>query len=110
MKFKLVSHSIFSALLCAWAFAPARAQVHFNAEERRIITITDERRDADSLLDYLASPDQIMARRAAIGIGNIGDTSVRGPLLQLFLKEDRDSVGDGEAFALGLLGPDERTM
>ncbi len=42
-----------------------------------------------------------------IGIGNIGDTSVRSALLKYFLAEHRDSVADAEAFALGLLGPDE---
>lgn len=82
----------------------AIAQVHFNADERRIITITDERRDADSLLPYLTSPDINVARRAAIGIGNIGDTSVREKLIEYFKKETRDTVADAEAFAMGLLG------
>ncbi len=89
--------------------APASAQVHFSTEERRIITITDERRDADSLLGYLTSGSTRVACRAAIGIGNIGDTSVRPALLNSFLAERRDSVADAEAFALGLLGPDEKT-
>jgi cyclophilin family peptidyl-prolyl cis-trans isomerase/HEAT repeat protein len=78
-------------------------------DERRIITITDERRDADSLLPYLTSSSIRVAWRAAIGIGNIGDTSIRTALLKYFLSERRDSVADAEAFALGLLGPDEKT-
>jgi cyclophilin family peptidyl-prolyl cis-trans isomerase/HEAT repeat protein len=86
-----------------------RAQVKFSADERRIITITDERRDADSLLRYLTSSTIKVARRAAIDIGNIGDTSVRPALLKCFLVEQRDSVGDAEAFGLGLLGSDEKT-
>ncbi len=89
--------------------APVCAQVKFSADERRIITITDERRDADSLLPYLTSPIAKVARRAAIGIGNIGDTSIRPALLKYFLSEQRDSVADAEAFALGMLGPDEKT-
>src|ERR1700733_2903707 len=109
MNFKLILLPIFSLLLVTAIIAPVRSQVHFNADERRIITITDERRDADSLLPYLASSNQLVARRAAIGIGNIGDTNVRAALLQHFLKENRDTVGDAEAFALGLLGPDEQT-
>ena len=83
------------------------APVKFSADERRIITITDERRDADSLLPYLTSSTIKVAWRAAIGIGNIGDTSIRSALLKYFLAEHRDSVADAEAFALGLLGPDE---
>jgi|GEM_PF-2209578 len=86
-----------------------RAQVTFNRDERRIITITDERRDADSLLPYLTNTSARTAWRAAIGIGNIGDTTVRAALLNYFLAEQRDSVADAEAFALGLLGPDKKT-
>lgn len=78
----------------------------FNQDERRIITLTDERRDADSLLPYLASANTRTAWRAAIGIGNIGDAAVRAALLKAFLAERRDSVADAEAFAIGLLGPD----
>ncbi len=85
-------------------------QVHFSPDERRIITITDERRDADSLLPYLNSTTIKVAWRAAIGIGNIGDTSVRPALLKYFLAEQRDSVGDAEAFALGMLGHNEKTF
>ena len=85
------------------------AQTHFTPEERRIITITDERRNADSLLGYLSSATVKIARRAAIGIGNIGDTSIRPALLKYFLAEQRDSVAEAEAFALGLLGPDAGT-
>ncbi len=88
---------------------PAQAQTPehpplFNADERRIITITDERRNAARLLPYLASTNVRTAWRAAIGMGNIGDTSVRVKLLAAFLHEQRDSVADAEAFALGLLG------
>ncbi|HZK75847.1 MAG TPA: peptidylprolyl isomerase [Candidatus Kapabacteria bacterium] len=96
-------------LLLAFSSIPARAQVMFNQDERRIITITDERRDADSLLPYLSSVNTRTAWRAAIGIGNIGDTTVRAALLQSFLAEHRDSVAEAEAFALGLLGPDQQT-
>src|SRR5260221_14656821 len=84
---------------------PARAQLHFGPEERRILTLTDERRNADSLLPYLASPSARISRRAAIGIANIGDTTVRAALLKAYLLETRDSVADAEAFALGMLGP-----
>ncbi len=94
--------------MCAIPFA-LHAQVHFSADERRIITIADERRDADSLLPYLKSPTIKVAWRAAIGIGNIGDTSIRPALLTYFLSEQRDSVADAEAFALGLLGRDKTT-
>jgi cyclophilin family peptidyl-prolyl cis-trans isomerase/HEAT repeat protein len=83
--------------------------VKFSTDERRIITITDERRDPDSLLPYLTSNSIRVAWRAAIGIGNIGDTSIRPALLKYFLAEHRDSVADAEAFALGLLGTDEKT-
>jgi len=109
MKFKLISLPIYSALLLSALAPKVCSQVHFNADERRIITITDERRDADSLLPYLASPNQLVARRAAIGIGNIGDTTVRAKLLDRFMHESRDTVADAEAFSLGLLGPDEQT-
>lgn len=81
------------------------AQVHFSADERRIITLTDERRGTDTLLAYLTSPVTRVAWRAAIGLGNIGDTAVRAALLERFRAESRDSVADAEAFALGLLGP-----
>ncbi|HEY3874213.1 MAG TPA: hypothetical protein VGM92_01950, partial [Candidatus Kapabacteria bacterium] len=95
-----------STLVC---LQTVRAQVRFNSDERRIITIADERRDADSLLVYLASSDANIARRAAIGIGNIGDTSMREPLLRSLVHEGRDTVAEAEAFALGLLGPDAKT-
>ena len=97
-------------LLVTLGNAVARAQghgLHFNADERRIITLTDERRDADSLLPYLTNENVRTAWRAAIGIGNIGDTTIRPALLNAFLHEQRDSVSDAEAFALGLLGPSE---
>jgi len=77
-----------------------RAQVTFNRDERRIITITDERRDADSLLPYLTNTSARTAWRAAIGIGNIGDTTVRAALLNYFLAEQRDSVADAESVRL----------
>jgi cyclophilin family peptidyl-prolyl cis-trans isomerase/HEAT repeat protein len=87
-----------------------RAQIHFSPDERRIITITDERRDADSLLTYLTSSDvKVACRAAAYGLANIGDTSIRPALLTYFLAEQRDSVSDAEAFAFGMLGPDEKT-
>ncbi len=96
-------------MICGMGMIPSvlHAQVHFSADERRIITITDERRDADSLLQYLSSSTMKVACRAAIGIGNIGDTSIRHALLTYFLDERRDSVADAEAFSLGLLGPDK---
>ena len=110
MKYTLSSLLVLLTLSSVPIFSiPARAQVTFNRDERRIITITDERRDADSLLPYLASENTRTAWRAAIGIGNIGDTTVRAALLSAFLSERRDSVADAEAFALGLLGPDEKT-
>ena len=104
-----LSSLLHGVILCSMCAIPStlRAQVHFSADERRIITITDERRDADSLLPYLASPTIKVAWRAAIGIGNIGDTSIRPALLTYFLSEQRDSVADAEAFALGLLGRDK---
>ncbi len=89
---------------------PARVTVHFSPDERRVITIADERRDADSLLPYLASSTIRVAWRAAVGIGNIGDTATRLALLHYFLKEKRDSVADAEVFALGMLGPDVKTF
>src|SRR5579883_94196 len=88
----------------------AHAQLRFSADERRVITITDERRDADSLIPYLTSSNVRLARRAAIGIGNIGDTTIRTILLEQFQNEHRDTVADAEAFALGLLGPNERVV
>ncbi|HET6402792.1 MAG TPA: peptidylprolyl isomerase [Candidatus Kapabacteria bacterium] len=105
MKYTLSSLLVLLTL----SSVPVRAQVTFNRDERRIITITDERRDADSLLPYLTNANTRTAWRAAIGIGNIGDTTVRAALVQAFLAEMRDSVSEAEAFALGLLGPDEKT-
>ncbi len=94
------------ALICSLASPNlVRSQVHFNEDERRIITLTDERRDADSLLPYLTSSNPRVAWRAAIGLANIGDTTVRDALIARFREEQRDSVADAEAFALGMLGP-----
>jgi cyclophilin family peptidyl-prolyl cis-trans isomerase/HEAT repeat protein len=107
MKYSLV-------LLCAIAAMFATREVHsqrkFSADERRIITITDERRDADSLIPYLSSPNVRVARRAAIGIANIGDTNVRDALIKHFFREKRDSVADAEAFAIGMLGPSQTSF
>src|SRR5438105_3208278 len=107
MKYSLV-------LLCAIAATFATREVHsqrkFTSDERRIITITDERRDADSLIPYLSSPNIQVARRAAIGIANIGDTNVRDALIKHFFREKRDSVADAEAFAIGMLGPSQTSF
>ena len=102
MKYALILCSLLLSLINTSALY---AQVHFNAAERQIITLTDERRNADSLIAFLSSPNIKVAWRAAIGIGNIGDTTVRSALLGCFLAEKRDTVADAEAFALGLLGP-----
>src|SRR5579871_1272585 len=83
------------------------AQVHFNADERRIITLEDERRSADSVALYLTSSNTRTACRAAIALANIGDTFVRPTLSHYYHSERRDSVANAEAFALGLLGPNE---
>jgi cyclophilin family peptidyl-prolyl cis-trans isomerase/HEAT repeat protein len=108
MKYALILCSLL--VLLASDITAARAQLKFSSEERRIITLTDERRNADSLIAYLSSPEIKVAWRAAIGIGNIGDTTVRSALLEHLLIETRDSVADAEAFALGLLGQDAATF
>ena len=108
MKYAIVLCSFILSLI---AGIPAtRAQLKFSPEERRIITLTDERRNADSLIAFLSSPDIKIAWRAAIGVGNIGDTTVRAALLEHVLAETRDSIADAEAFALGLFGPDTNTF
>ncbi len=104
----MVKLSLFLFLMLGTLVVRAQTRpLRFSDDERRIITITDERRDADSLLPYLTNTNARTAWRAAIGLGNIGDSSVRDALLAAFLAEPRDSVADAEAFALGLLGPSE---
>ncbi|MDP4289325.1 MAG: hypothetical protein Q8922_15530, partial [Bacteroidota bacterium] len=98
---------LIASLAILFSTQSSQAQVHFNAAERRIITLTDERRNADSLLQYLASPETRVAWRAAIGLANIGDTAVRPALIEHYATEVRDSVADAEAFALGMLGPNQ---
>ena len=98
------------AIFLALISSSLRAQVHFNEDERRIITITDERRDADSLVQYLTSSNARVAWRAAMGLANIGDTTVRAALISRMREEKRDTVADAEAFAIGMLGPNEECM
>ncbi len=104
-----MKHTLSSLLiLCSLVGQNVRAQVTFSPDERRIITIADERRNADSLLPYLSSDDIRVARRAAVALGNMGDTTVRAELLKSLQGESRDTVADAEAFSLGLLGPNAK--
>lgn len=80
------------------------AKVKFSPLERRLIQITDERRNADSLAMYLSSNDEAIAWRAAWGIANIGDTSVRPQLIARLAKETRPAIIDAVAWSLGTLG------
>lgn len=92
--------------LAALSLSTARAQrVTFSPEERRVITIADERRNPDSLLIYLSSANERVAWRAAIGLANLGDTLTRQGLIGRLKKEKRNDVRDAIAFALGVLGP-----
>ncbi len=79
-------------------------KVKFSALERKLIIMADERRNADSLAMFLADKDANVAYRAAIGIANIEDTSVRPQLIARLAKEGRPNVLDAIAFALGVLG------
>src|ERR1051325_7892011 len=97
-----------AALALLLFVAQAPAQVHFSKEERRIITLTDERRGVDTIASYLNSSNTRVAWRAAIGLANIGDTTVREKLLHDYEAESRDSVRDAEAFAIGMLGPNDQ--
>lgn len=80
------------------------AKVKFSPLERRIIQITDERRNADSLVLFLGSSDEKVAWRAAWGIGNIGDSTVRTQVIEHLSKEKRPAIVDITAWALGTLG------
>ena len=92
----------FIALICV---SSSYAQkIKFNATERKLITIIDERRNADSLAMYLADKNTDIAYRAAIGIANLEDTSVRPQLIARLAKETRPQVIDAIALALGILG------
>jgi cyclophilin family peptidyl-prolyl cis-trans isomerase len=82
------------------------AHVKFSEAERTIIRLQDERRGVDTIIKYLASPDEKVAWRAAIALANIGDTTSRTALVKRLAKETRPLVIDGIAFALGVLGPD----
>jgi peptidylprolyl isomerase len=80
------------------------AKVKFSPLERRLIQMTDERRNADSLAMFLASNDEKVAWRAAWGIANIGDTTVRPQIIARLGKETRPTIVDVIAWALGTLG------
>ncbi len=80
------------------------AKVKFSPLERRIIQITDERRNADSLVMFLGSNEENVAWRAAWGIGNIGDTTVRPQVIARLAKETRPAIVDIVAWSLGTLG------
>lgn len=103
----MTSRILFFVLSIASIATVASSQVHFGKEERRIITLADERRAADTIASYLTSPNTRVAWRAAIGLANIGDTTTREVLRHAYENEKRDSVRDAEAFALGMLGPND---
>jgi cyclophilin family peptidyl-prolyl cis-trans isomerase/HEAT repeat protein len=96
------------ALLSLAITIDASAQsVKFSPLERKLITWTDTRDGADSLVAYLRHKDEQIAWRAAIGLANIQDTTKREAIIQAMREERRDNVTDAMCFALGCMGPNE---
>ncbi len=92
----VVSHSLFAQ------------KVRFNTEERRVIELTDSRTGQTEIAGFLSSKNEKVAWRAAIGLANIADSNSRPVLLEHLSSESRPYVRDAIAFALGILGPNEK--
>lgn len=93
------------ALASTVGITTARGQHHYSDAERRIITLVDEGRAADSVAMFLRDRNPDVAWRAAVGLANLRDTTVRSALIAAVRSEKRDTVRDAAAFALGVLGP-----
>lgn len=100
----MLKASILLFVALALSVSSATAQHHYSDAERRIISLVDEERGTDSVAMYLHDRNPDVAWRAAIGLANLRDTTIRPKLIQAFLAEHRDTVSDAEAFTLGVLG------
>lgn len=67
--------------------------------------IMENREAVEQLLNYLRGENRGASARAAIVLGNIGDTRVTEPLIQLLLNENlSEHVRENAAYALGKIG------
>lgn len=107
MKFSFLITTIL-VLFCIHT-RQSNAKTTFSPLERKIIEWTDERSYADSIAFYLTHKDPHIAWRAAWGLANIEDTSIRPKLIQVIAKEERPIPLDGMAFALGVLGQSKQS-
>lgn len=101
---------IFFAVVCTLLLSVSSAysqQITFSPLERKVIEWTDARESPDSLIAYLRHSDEKVAWRAAIGLANLQDTNTREAIIRALREENRSSVQDAMAFALGCLGPNE---
>jgi cyclophilin family peptidyl-prolyl cis-trans isomerase/HEAT repeat protein len=88
----------------------AYSRIRFSLTERKIIQWTDERHNADSIANYLFDKDAAIVWRAAWGLANIEDTSVRKQLITAFHNESREECRSMIAFALGVLGESKQSF
>lgn len=100
---------IFFLLVCFCSSSFAQ-RIKFSPAERTIIRLQDERRGIDTIASYLDSKDEKVAWRAAVALANIKDSASRPVLINRLSKEMRPLVIDGIAFALGILGSDEKSF
>ena len=103
---RIILFSFAISLLHSSSFAQ---HITFSPAERTIIRLQDNRRGIDTIASYLESKEVKAAWRAAIALANIKDSTSRPVLLNRLTKETRPLVIDGIAFALGVLGPDEKS-
>src|SRR5436190_9082050 len=104
------SQLFFGFLFVTASYAISSAQhIKFSQAERTIIRLQDNRQGIDTIASYLDSKDEKVAWRAAIALANIKDSGSRPVLVSRLLKETRHEVIDGIAFALGVLGADEKS-
>ncbi len=97
-------------ILCIGYSLPLSAQgVKFSKEEKTIIELQDKRTGIDEIAKYLSSPNEKIAWRAAVALGNIGDTTARPILIKRLPAEKRELVSDAIVFSLGVLGANSKS-
>ncbi len=98
-------------IFCIGYSLPLFAQgVKFSKEEKTIIELQDKRTDIDEIAKYLSSPNEKVAWRAAVALGNIGDSTARPILIKRLAAEKRELISDAITFALGILGANTKSF